>query len=250
MPLFGLIELGLQIYCIVHCIRTRRSTWWIFLILFVPIIGVAVYFITEMWPDIQRRQGYARGTHNANPLRYRPARKASVNQLRENLEFSNTIQNKENLADELMRQEEYGEALRLYEECLQGASSNDVGILFKLAEAAFCHEAYELSIETLHKVRALSDFRGGKVKLLLARAYAATGDSEKADQQFKQAVDKHSDLEIRYRYAEFLHDQQRISECKMMLTAIENRVKQMPPHARKLNKTWISRARKAQKALS
>lgn len=248
MPIFGIVELAAQIYCIVHCIRQRRNHWWILFILFVPIIGCAVYFFTEIWPELQGRQRYAGGTANANPLRYRPA-PSKVKQLRESVDFSNTVKNRENLADELARQGEYAEAVSVYQSCLKGFSENDVGILYKLAEAAFAAENYDISLDAVHKVRALSDYRASKVRLLLARNYAAQGDIEKATQVFEQAIEKHGDIEIRYRYAEFLYECNQHTEALEALTEIQQAVDRLPSHARKLNGEWIKRAQKAQKTL-
>lgn len=248
MTIFGIIELVAQIYCLVHCIRQRRSSWWILFILFVPIIGCAVYFISEIWPELQGQRRYGSGTDNANPLRYRPA-PSKVSQLRESVDFSNTVKNRENLADELARQGEYKESISVYQSCLKGFSENDVGILYKLAEAAFAAEDYATSLDAVHKVRALSDYRASKVRLLLARNYAAQGDTEKATQVFEQAIEKHGDIEIRYRYAEFLYAQKQHSEALEVLTEIKQSADQLPAHARKLNNEWIKRAQKAQKHL-
>jgi hypothetical protein len=248
MPIFGMIELAAQIYCIVHCIRQRKNSWWVLFILFVPVIGCAVYFITEVLPEIQGRRRYGGGTANANPLRYRPA-PSKVSQLRESVDFSNTVKNRENLADELARQGEYTEAVSVYQSCLKGFSENDVGILYKLAEAAFAAEDYATSLDAVHKVRALSDYRASKVRLLLARNYAAQGDTEKATQVFEQAIEKHGDIEIRYRYAEFLYERNHHAQALQILAEIQQAVDRLPSHARKLNSEWIKRAQKAQKTL-
>ena len=248
MPIFGMIELAAQIYCIVHCIRQRKNSWWIPLILLVPFIGSAVYFFAEIWPEPQGRRLYAGGTANANPLRYRPA-SHKVKQLRENIDFSNTVKNRENLADELARQGEYQEAVSVYQSCLKGFSENDVGILYKLAEAAYAAEDYATSLDAVHKVRALSDYRASKIRLLLARNYAAQGDIEKATQAFEQAIERHGDIEIRYRYAEFLYERNQRAQALEALAEIQQAVKRLPSHARKLNSEWIKRAQKAQKTL-
>lgn len=248
MPIFGMLELAAQIYCVLHCIRQRKSSWWILFILLVPIIGWIAYFIVEVWPEIQAQRHNREGTANANPLRYR-AIPSKVSQLRESVDFSNSVTNRENLADELARQGEYTEAISVYQSCLKGFSENDVGILYKLAEAAFAGKEYATSLDSLHKVRALSDYRSSKVRLLLARNYAAQGHTEKASQVFQQAIEKHGDIETHYRYAEFLYEQQQFAQALEMLAEIKQAAAQQPAHVRKLNSAWIRRAQKAQKIL-
>lgn len=248
MHILGIVELIAQIYCIVHCIRERRSGWWILFILFVPLIGAGVYFFVEIFPELSSGGRYRNGTANANPLRYRPPAQ-KVSQLRESIVFSDTVTNRENLADELSRQGEYAEAVEVYQSCLKGLSANDVGILYKLAEAAFATEDYETSLEAVHKVRALSDHRAAKTRLLLARNHAALGNLDKAEEAFQQALERHSDIEIRYRYAEFLYEHQRGPEAMALLEEITEMVDRLPRHALKLNQEWINRAKSARKAL-
>ena len=248
MAIFGMLELVAQIYCIVHCIRQRKSSWWILFILLVPMVGWAAYFIVELWPEIKAQRLHRTGATPANALRYRPAPN-KVSQLRERVDFSNSVTNRENLADELARQGEYAEAITVYQSCLKGLSENDVGILYKLAEAAFAGKDYATSLDAVHKVRALSDYRASKIRLLLARNYAAQGETEKATQIFQQAIEKHGDIEIQYRYAEFLYEHQQLAKALEILAEIKQSADQLPAHVRKLNSEWIKRALKAQKIL-
>ncbi|PLY05430.1 MAG: hypothetical protein C0622_01700 [Desulfuromonas sp.] len=51
MTLIGIIELIAQIYFAVHAGRTGRY-WWIFIIIFFPLIGSVVYFFVEYLPEL------------------------------------------------------------------------------------------------------------------------------------------------------------------------------------------------------
>ena len=51
MP-FGLLIIAVQIAFAVHVIRTGRQIFWIFLIVFVPLIGCLVYFFAEIMPEL------------------------------------------------------------------------------------------------------------------------------------------------------------------------------------------------------
>lgn len=247
MPILGLLEIAAQIYCIVHCIQNRRGNWWILIIL-IPLIGCIVYFLTEILPARHNANRYGRGTANANPLRYRPVAQ-DLPRLRQQIEFSNTVQNKENLADALCQQGDYTEAMELYQSCLNGFHDKDLGLLYKLAEAAFAADAYETSLQALHKIRALSDYRASKVRLLLARNYAALEQHDKAREGFLFALEKYTDLEIPYRYAEYLYTQKELPAALNQLEFIEQTVARMPRQAKKQNKNWIQSAKQAQKAL-
>jgi len=52
MPALGLLTLAVQMLCAVHVVRTGRPYWWIFLIVFVPLVGMLVYLVAELLPDL------------------------------------------------------------------------------------------------------------------------------------------------------------------------------------------------------
>jgi len=39
-----------QIACVVHCVRGNRNTFWIWPIVFFPMLGCIAYFIVEVMP--------------------------------------------------------------------------------------------------------------------------------------------------------------------------------------------------------
>ena len=58
-----LISIGtvlLQIALAVHVVRTRRPFIWLFVILFFPLIGSAVYVIAEIIPELDRSNAIQR----------------------------------------------------------------------------------------------------------------------------------------------------------------------------------------------
>ena len=52
MPFAGLLHLVLGVACAVHVIRTGRPYYWIFIILIFPVVGVLIYVIAEVLPDL------------------------------------------------------------------------------------------------------------------------------------------------------------------------------------------------------
>ena len=53
MPILAGLALALNVICIVHVIRTNRPYYWYFIIMGLPTIGAAIYFFSEMLPDMQ-----------------------------------------------------------------------------------------------------------------------------------------------------------------------------------------------------
>ena len=51
MPFVGL-SLLLQILCAVHVMKTGRPYYWIFIVMFAPMVGMIAYFIVEILPEL------------------------------------------------------------------------------------------------------------------------------------------------------------------------------------------------------
>ena len=56
MPILGALALILQIGLCVHCVKTGRDRQWLFLIIMVPLLGSAVYFFSQVLPDMQNNR--------------------------------------------------------------------------------------------------------------------------------------------------------------------------------------------------
>ena len=77
-----LIEIGLLVYCLIDAIRTPGDevrnlgrTWWILLIVFVPVIGGIAWLVAGR-PNTRRQSAWPVG--NGFPERGRPARRPVV----------------------------------------------------------------------------------------------------------------------------------------------------------------------------
>ena len=53
MPILVLLSLALQIACAVHVVRTRRELYWIWIILIGSYLGVVIYVIANVLPDLR-----------------------------------------------------------------------------------------------------------------------------------------------------------------------------------------------------
>ena len=53
MPVLLIASVLLQFVCLVHMVRSGRPYWWIWVIMIGSYLGVAVYFFTQMLPDLR-----------------------------------------------------------------------------------------------------------------------------------------------------------------------------------------------------
>src|SRR5207244_3711932 len=136
MPALGLLMLSAQVLCAVHVVRTGRPYWWIFLIVFVPLLGMIVYLAAELLPDLlcnrharQAASGVAGFLDPGRGLREAMRRK----------EISPTVQNKAALAEAYLTAGQPTCSASLYREALTGVHSTDPALMLGLARALFAH---------------------------------------------------------------------------------------------------------------
>ncbi len=234
----ALAELAAKIYCIVHLIRNGRSFLWIWLILFFPFGGPLIYFIVEIWPELRSR----RSSGPAFALPQTSAR--AIAKLREELEFSNTIENRVRLAQALGQAGRFPEALETLNECLRGAFKDDPLITYELAQIQFAAGAYADALATLAKLDELGTKHAGPVRVLLqARAHEALGDAAEADANYREALTLGSGEEARCRYASFLDRAGRGEEAQALYAEIVNHARRGDGLYRRFNREWIAIAK-------
>lgn len=237
MAIYGLIILALDVYCIVHCIRRHRHSSWIFLVLIFPLIGGLIYLYSEALPEWRQRR--LRDPANADPLRHRPAEKqqAAVG-ARQKSQLKDTLE----LAHQELEAQNYAQAVALYQRCLAGPLENDPELLLALAKAEFAQQNYAAALQALNKIRALTDYQPQQVRLLLARAYAADRQPEKAQRQFDILQKETNSLEVEFYYAQFLYRQGQPEKSRQLLEAI---VSQAQPTSSTNQQPWLQEAQQA-----
>ena len=103
---FGLVEIGIQVYFSVHAHRRGRTNWMYFIV-FVPIIGSVAYFFAEWLPDFERRMQRSAAGHSLDEIAADISRLADptvhLQKLKDQLEFSDTFENRVALARECVR---------------------------------------------------------------------------------------------------------------------------------------------------
>jgi hypothetical protein len=143
--LYLLIPL-LQIICVVHVVKTGRPFMWIYVLLFLPGLGVAAYAIVEILPGFFG----SRAAHNL--------RRSAVGTLdpgrelrhrRQALEEADTVDNRRLLAEALLADGKHAEALELYRGTLTGIHADDPGMLLGMARAAYGVGDYDLALSTV-----------------------------------------------------------------------------------------------------
>ena len=160
----------LQVLAIVHFIRRRPDTFWLFVILIGGWLGALVYLLIEAVPDA----GLLRTSFKAFPRRKR------IRQLASEILDNPSAGNYEELADLYLEEKKYARARQCYDKAIS-ARTDSPDPFYRRAVAAVHLGDFAAAVPDLERVVAQDpgyDFH--LAAGLLAHAYANTGQPEKA----------------------------------------------------------------------
>jgi hypothetical protein len=246
MPLI-VLSIIVQIALVVHVMRSGRQTYWIYLIVFMPVVGSIAYFIVEILPELLAGR-HARGAFRKIRKTLDP--EADIRQRERLHKLSGSVDAARKLAEELVSAGRYVEAIRHYQDALTGLYEHDPDLMLGLAGAQFGNGEFAQARDTLDTLRARNpEFRSSEGHLLYARSNEECGDLGKAEEEYRAVAAYYPGSEARLRYARLL---ERLDRSKQALSVYEDLVttaELAPRHFRKAQKEWIDEARNSIKRL-
>lgn len=228
----------IQILFILHALKTDRRQS-LYLLIFLPLIGAIIYFITEIWPEIKR------GTFTDNFQRYFFP-KQKIKEWQRRVQISQSVTNNLGLANAYAEQGQYEKAIELAKGCLKGLYEDDPAIHLQLARYYFHNKQHKESLEHFDRLNSINKNMFSVVEddLMYVRAQEGTGQIEKADEGYKRVIRIHHSLEARYYYGIFLKMQSKKNEAREQFQAIREEIKLLPRYLRRRYATWSRRALK------
>jgi len=243
MPFLGLAVLLAQIMCAVHVMKTGRPYYWIFIVMFAPMVGMIAYFIVEIVPELsgsRTARTAAAGVGRAlNPGR-------ALREAERNLAMTPTTGNKAALADAYLEVGRAEEAAALYRDTLTGVHAADPGLMHGLARAEFVRGDFAEVERVLDALReANPNFQSADCHLLYARALEEQGKVAPALHEYQALAPYYPGQEARCRYAMLLEKAGEHRESQRLFQEICQSVEMSPRHARRLQREWYDIARRA-----
>ncbi len=217
---------------VLHFIRRRPDTYWIFVILFLGWIGALVYIVAEVIPDA----GLLRGSFEAFPRRRR------IRELEFAIRDNPSAGNFEELGLLYLDEGDFARARACYDRSIaQRTDSVDPFYRRGVAEVELGDFAAAVpDLERAVQSDASYDFYRGIG--LLAHAYAQTGQAEKAEKLFAEATRISTSSETYYNYALFLQGQGRIAEAREWVEKIIEKRATMPGYQKRRERGWFRKA--------
>jgi hypothetical protein len=225
--------LVLQAIAILHFVRRRPETYWIWIILIGGGLGALVYIVAEVLPDMNLVVSSFEGF----------SRRRRIGQLEHIVIDNPAVGNLEELADLLLEEGKFARAKELYDKVIATSRTDSLDPFYRRAIAEIELADFKGALADLDRVVAKDpkyDFH--RAIGLLAHAHSRAGDPEQADALFKRATDISTLSETYYNYASFLAARQRTSEAREWAERILAKKPTMPRYLRRRERPWFRRA--------
>jgi hypothetical protein len=222
----------LQGVAIVHFIRRRPDTYWLWIILFGGSLGALVYIVAEVLPDA----GLLRQTFKGFPRRRR------IHELESAILDNPSAGNYEELADLYLEEGKFARARECYDKAISSRTDSP-DPFYRRAIAAMHMGEFVAAVADLERVVSKDpkyDFH--RAAGLLAHAYANTGRPDKAAALFQEVTRISTLSETYYNYASFLASQQRNAEAREWAQRILAKKPTMPGYLRRRERPWFRKA--------
>jgi hypothetical protein len=225
----------LQAIAVLHFIRRRPDTYWIFIILFLGPLGALIYLLVEAAPDLSfLSQQSARGF----------SRRKRIRELEALVRVNTAVGNFEELGDLYMDEGHLPQARAAFDKAIAGGSTT-IDPFYKRGACAVLMGDAAAAIPDLERVVAKDpswDFY--RAEGLLAHAYALTGQKEKAETLFRDATKTSTMSETYLNFAELLASEGRAAEAREWARRLLDKAHGMPAYLRRRERPWFRKARK------
>jgi pentatricopeptide repeat protein len=233
---YGLI---FQIAAVVHFVRRRPDTFWLWIILFLGPLGSIVYLVVEAAPDLALLGGSFKPLQNSKRMR----------QLEWLVRENPAPDNYEELGQFYIHERRWTEARQCFDRAIgTGASSMDA--FYRRGLCAFALSDYRAAATDFEQVVLKeSNYDFYRAATSLAQCYAKLGNPEKADALFEQVTRCSTLTEAQLEYATFLSEQGRDAEALEWTERILAKSATMPRFQRRTERPLFRQAMSLRKRL-
>lgn len=247
MPVLLVVSVLLQFACLVHMVRSGRPYWWIWVIMIGSYLGIAVYFFTQILPEL-RNDPASRKLVRSVQDKIDPERQRR--RIAQALEIADTVDNRRRLAEESLRLGDYANAAELYQSILKGIYATDAGFMLGLAQAQAGNQQYAAARDTLDAlIKANPDFRSDEGHFLYARCLEELGEHARALEEYAVLATSYPGEEARLRYGQLLQQLGRPAEARKVFEDMLKRARVAPKYYRRKEQEFLSAAQKQLEAL-
>lgn len=237
--------IAFQGFCIYHLFKNRNSFYWIFAILFLPVIGCLTYLVTHALV----KRSPDKVPERLNPI-VEPAPKATqkIKDLKDKLEFADTYLNRVNLADGYLEINKYPKAIEHYEIALQDTTQNDYFVKENLIKSYYAINDFDKVIAHSDGLQDHREYEKSDVPFLYGMALAEKGRTNEAMAQL-QLIDKpYSNYNERLAFAKYLLQLDNATEAKTLVDELYEEMQNMVSANKRIFRATIQDVEKLKKS--
>lgn len=233
---WGFLVQGLAL---LHFVRRRPETYWLYIIFFGGFLGAAVYIAAEVIPDFGLLRGVFQGF----------GRRSRIQAVETAILDNPSPGNYEELAELYFDQKQYAKGREALNHAIT-ARSDSLHPFYLRARCALALGDFAGAIPDLQRVVASDQkFDYYRAAGLLADAYARTGRLDEAAQTFEQPVQFSTTPELLYNYASFLKTAGRVEEAREWAKRLMGKKRSLPRYMQRVERPWFRKGKALEKEL-
>ena len=217
---------------IIHFIRRRPDTYWLFIILFLGPLGAIIYLAVEALPDI----GLLGQSFKVFPRRKR------IGELEVAIRDNPSAGNYEELGDLYMDDGKFARARAAFDRAI-AARADTLDPFYRRGVCALQLGDAVAALPDLERVVGKeSDYDFQRAAGLLAHAYAQTGQRERAEALFRQVTVTSTLSETYLNFADLLAAEGQNAEARAWAQKVLDKKPSMPGYLRRRERPWFRQA--------
>ncbi|MFI1771692.1 hypothetical protein [Thalassobellus citreus] len=226
--------IALKAYCIYHAYKNNSPYYWYFLIFIIP-FGSIIYLIIHVYNKRDAEKITSEITNIINPTK-------KIKDLEKQLQFSESYQNRVNLADAYLGIKDFNNAIIHYLESIEGNLQNDLYVFKQLIECYFNIEDYEKVVLYAEKIKDHLEFKKSRTQFLYGLALEKIGRVNEAEDNLKAIDIRYSFYNERIIYAKFLYTKGETEAAKEVLEEIKTESLHMTKPNKRLYRAAVQEA--------
>lgn len=233
--------IAFQAFCIYHLFKNKNSYYWIFAIVFLPLVGCVIYLLTQVFTKRDTEKIQENITTIIDPSK-------KVRMLEQKLEFTETYQNTINLADAYLASHSYTKAIVLYKKALEDKTQNGFYAKSQLIKAYYFNKDYDEVIGLSESVQTDKEFEKSDIPFLYGMSLAEKDRTAEAETQLKMIDRPYCNYNERLAFAKFLLSIDKTNEAKALLEELHGEMQNMTKMNLRIYRATILEVEKLRKS--
>lgn len=212
--------IAFQGFCIYHLFKHKNSFYWIFAIIFLPLIGCIVYLLTQVFTKRDTEKIQENLTTIIDPSK-------KLRALEKKLEFTDTYENRVNLADAYLTSHNYTKAIEHYAKALEDKTQNGFYVKTQMVKAYYYNKNFDEVIALGEALENHKEFNKSEIPFFYGMALAEEGRTVEAELQLRNIDKPYSNYNERLAFAKFLLSIDKINDGKVVLDELHEEMQNM-----------------------